>query len=493
MEAPRDNSGPPCGFHQGGGLPVADRGEFLDSREAAALLGVCLRTITNLRRRRVIPFLRVGRLIRYRRDALESALKAHSVGGQVDAGESPPVREYSGVGRRSKNWPRLFTRRYPKTKRHPNGVIKYCVDLGPQGSKKRDRRKFDTAKERDDFVEQARAARNVQGQVPFFLPHEIQSQAVAFYQFIQQHGLGDFNSIRQRYEKEIIPYLTAPSLVEIAQQMLEEMEVAKEDRDKSIDTVKGIVNEFVRCLGGERKITDIRPKEVSDFVFKSGRAHVGRTKKNRRAIVSQLFNFAIRNEFAEKNLASRLPLPRVVHKKQRALTVDECSSLLEHAPQFGMTRFATAVLLTGVRTEETQKSPRDSSREEEGMIHVPEYAAKMGVARDVDINETAAAWFSVCDPADTFLVDKQGFEGRFEAWRKAAGIDPWPRNALRRTFASYHFAAFKNAKETARLIGHTGGEHILFKHYVVYVPEKEAKKLWALRPPTSSAIGRLAA
>jgi excisionase family DNA binding protein len=466
---------------------------YLNSRQAAAFLGVCTRTLGNLRRRRVIPFVKLGRLVRFRRDALESALKSYSVENDFKEGESCAGSEHSRMGRKSKNWPRLFTRRYPKTKRNPSGVIKYCVDLGPQGSKKRDRRKFDTAKERDEFVEQARAARNVQGQIPFFLPHEIQSQAVAFYRFIQQHNLGDFNSVRQHYEKDIVPYLTAPSLAEITQQMLEEMDVAKEDRDKSIDTAKGIANEFVRCLGGERKITDIRLKEVSDFVFKCGRAHVGRTKKNRRAIVSQLFNFAIRNEFAEKNLASRLPLPRVVHKKQRALTVDECSSLLGCATEFGMMRFATAVLLTGVRTEETQATPRDLTREEEGFIYVPEYAAKMGVARDVPINETAAAWYPLCDPADNFLADKRGFDERFEAWRKAAGIVPWPRNALRRTFASYHYATFDNAQLTAKLIGHDGGTRTLFKHYIVYVSKKEAKRFWTLRPPSSSEIGRVAA
>jgi site-specific recombinase XerD len=329
--------------------------------------------------------------------------------------------------------------------------------------------------------------------VPFFLPHHIQSQAVMFFEFIKENNLVDFNNVRQLCEKKIIPYLTSPTLTEIAQQMLEEMDVAKGDRRCSIKTVRSIVNEFVRYVGGERKITDIKPQEVSDFIFKPGRIIGGRSKKNRRAIVSQLFNFAIRNEFAAKNLASRLPLPRVVHKKKRALTVDECSSLLKHAHEFGMMRFATAVLLTGVRTEETKETPRIPSREEEGFVHVPAEAAKMGIARDVDINDTAAAWYRVCHTGDAFLVDKKGFDRRFKAWRKAAGIDPWPRNALRRTFASYHLAAFKDAKETARLIGHNEGEKLLHKHYIVYVPEKEAKRLWTLRPPVSEATVKLAA
>jgi site-specific recombinase XerC len=481
MEAPHANSRQLRGTHRSGGLPVSDTGAYLNSREAAALLGVCLRTLGNLRSSQAIPYFKVGRQIRYRQDALESAVKVNSVSRHIEAGESPPVSECTGMRKRSKKWPRLYTRRYS------TGIVKYGVDLGKQGNKKRDRRIFDSQKERDQFVAQARAACEVQGQVPFFLPHEIQSQAVVFFRFLQDNNLGDFNSVRQHYEKDIIPYLTAPNLSEIAQQMLEEMDVAKGDRDTSIKTVRGIVNEFVAFIGGQRKITDIKPNEVSDFIFRPGRVIGGRTKKNRRAVVSQVFNFAMRNEWIAKNLASRLPLPRVTHRKKRVLTVEECWNLLTHANEFGLLGFAVAVLLCGVRTEEAQKIPWSCCHDDDHIIEVPEWAAKIHVGRDVPINPTAAAWLPICGRRGGQLVDMTNHQKNFDDWRDAAGIEDWPPNALRRSFASYHYAAFKDAKETARIIGHIDGERTLFKYYIVHVPEKDAKKFFAVRPLATHA------
>jgi len=53
--------------------------EYLNSRELADLLGVSLRTVVNLRRRRQIPYIQMGHVIRYKRDAVEAALKSFTV------------------------------------------------------------------------------------------------------------------------------------------------------------------------------------------------------------------------------------------------------------------------------------------------------------------------------------------------------------------------------------------------------------------------------
>ena len=74
-----------------------------------------------------------------------------------------------------------------------------------------------------------------------------------------------------------------------------------------------------------------------------------------------------------------------------------------------------------------------------------------------------------------------------------ADIKDWPANALRRSFASHNYATYKDAMETARIVGHIDGERTLFKYYIVYVPEKTAKQFWLMRPPVSVANGKLAA
>src|SRR5664280_2296424 len=77
--------------------------DYISSRQVAALLGVSLRTLVNLRRRQALPYIKMGRLIRYRRDAVESALKAYSISRDFDAGETPALTEYiHPMRRRSK-------------------------------------------------------------------------------------------------------------------------------------------------------------------------------------------------------------------------------------------------------------------------------------------------------------------------------------------------------------------------------------------------------
>ena len=42
----------------------------------------------------------------------------------------------------------------------------------------------------------------------------------------------------------------------------------------------------------------------------------------------------------------------------------------------------------------------------------------------------------------------------WETLQKAAGIEEWPHNGLRHSFASYHLAGFGDAMKTATLLGH---------------------------------------
>lgn len=53
--------------------------DYLTSGDVAALLGISLRTVVNLRRRRVLPYIRLGRVVRFRRSQVEQALEAHTV------------------------------------------------------------------------------------------------------------------------------------------------------------------------------------------------------------------------------------------------------------------------------------------------------------------------------------------------------------------------------------------------------------------------------
>lgn len=72
---------------------------------------------------------------------------------------------------------------------------------------------------------------------------------------------------------------------------------------------------------------------------------------------------------------------------------------------------------------------------------------------------------------------------------KARGVQlsPWPENALRHSFASYHLAHHKNAGELALQMGHTD-TRIIFQHYRELVTPKEASSYWSLVANENSNI-----
>jgi integrase len=414
-------------------------------------------------------------------------LKADSTSSHTDAGQAAPVREYGSMGKKSENWPRPFQRRYP------SGRIKYCVYLGKQGDKKQCRPvSFDTAKERDEYIGQARKARDQQGQVPFFLPFHIQSQAVALHEFLKPHGI-TFEDVRSHYVKDIIPFRTAPNVEQIARQLIAEVN-DKGSRDSWSKTLCGFLEDFSRTFGC-RKITDITKDEIRDFCFQPDRTrpYEPKTKRNRRGMAAELYNFAINNDWAEKNIAIRLPCPRLKDKLVEILVLDQVHRLLLVADEFGFLGYAVVCLFGGVRPEECQELSWEYVHVDDGVIEITEAVSKIHRAREVEINPTMAAWLSLCRRESGPIVGATNLQGRFDAWRAAANIDDWPHDALRRTFASNHVAAFKNAAKTAEQMGHIDGLRTLYKHYVRFVPKKAADQYWAIRPRVFEVTGKLAA
>jgi len=448
----------------------------------AAWLGICQRTVVNLRRRQVLPHIKFGRLVRYRRDAVESALKAYSIGSHFQEGEMPPVSEYTHtMRRRSKNWPGTYEREYP------TGAVKYGVDLGRQGGKKRDRRLFDTKGERDEFVRQARAACEEQGQVPFFLPHDVQSQAVKLYEYLRVHNIR-FDDVQRHYAEDVIPYMAAPNVPEIGAHLLAKVERKYRHRRRTSwpDKLRGFLNEFGHTFSG--KITAIKEDELEVFCF---RGDAATTERDRRSMAAQLFNHAIKRGWAKINLAKNLDIPEPPNKEPEFLTVDEVRRLLSVAGEFGLLGYFVLGFFLGVRPEELH-DPRKKKKPTmlwtdvhvgDRMVVVRAEVSKIGVRRDLPINDALAAWLPFCIRDGGPIVDPTNFQERFKTCRAAAGLlDNWIQDGVRHTFASNHAAAYKDLNETARLMGHIGGLRILKKHYVGYLSEKAALEFWALRP-----------
>ena len=75
----------------------------------------------------------------------------------------------------------------------------------------------------------------------------------------------------------------------------------------------------------------------------------------------------------------------------------------------------------------------------------------------------------------------------FDKIRKAAEIpiSDWPKNAMRHTAGSMHFAMFQDAAKTCALLGHRSDE-TLFTHYRALVSKSQAEEFYNIKPTLSN-------
>lgn len=87
----------------------------------------------------------------------------------------------------------------------------------------------------------------------------------------------------------------------------------------------------------------------------------------------------------------------------------------------------------------------------------------------------------------------QGERGRklFDKAKEAAGFDgkkhPWPNNALRHSYASYHLAHFRNAAKLSLEMGHTD-QRLIFAHYRELVKPQAAAVYWSIMPQAPANV-----
>jgi len=137
----------------------------------------------------------------------------------------------------------------------------------------------------------------------------------------------------------------------------------------------------------------------------------------------------------------------------------------------------------GIRSEELHRMDRASIRMEDGIITVGPDIAKTGHVRHISMSENLKAWIVAYMPEDQWKIT----EGRrvFTRQRKevqaAAGVDEWPHNAMRHTFATMHVSYHQNAALTATELGHHS-QDLLYRHYRGLATKEEASQYWGISP-----------
>ena len=187
-----------------------------------------------------------------------------------------------------------------------------------------------------------------------------------------------------------------------------------------------------------------------------------------------LFGFGLRRDYLVKSPAAAVEIPRVIEMgKIEVHSPGQVAVVLEHlrGRDLAAMRLMALRYFAGLRSAEAHRLREEDIKAE--FVEVTAEKSKTRSRRLVTIEPALRAWLALGGE----LHSRSDFHIR--NLLHGSGV-PFPKNASRHSFVSYHLAAFGSASKTALQAGHS--EAILFKHYRALVDPAAAAAFWAIRP-----------
>jgi len=213
---------------------------------------------------------------------------------------------------------------------------------------------------------------------------------------------------------------------------------------------KNHLSRFVKSFGTHRMDT-VTPMELSRWLRSLPYSPV--TRKNHRKSIRSLYNWAADRGYCRKNPAKIVKDETVVSDIE-IISVEDCRKLFEanvgsHAigrlalEAFGLLRYSSAKRLR----------PGDINWEERG-ITLP--AAQLKTSRRTYVDghpDNLWGWMHYA-PKECWTMSERRYQEEKRKMFIRSGVKH-PKNVLRHSACTYHYAAFKNPGLTASLMAHT--------------------------------------
>ena len=235
---------------------------------------------------------------------------------------------------------------------------------------------------------------------------------------------------------------------------------------------------------GTKPVAEITATEVDNWLrilsdSATGRCLSPTTRNNFRRVLVSTFNFARSRGYCVENPAAQSAKAKEIDSPVGILSVEELAQLLGNAPSDLIPYLAIAAF-AGLRSAELERLDWKEIDLESGLIEVTATKAKSARRRFVRIQSNLARWLQ---PHAQLRgeVTPLNYRKLLDAARESAGIEQWPNNALRHSFASYHLAKFNDAAALALELGHTNS-NLVFQHYRQLVKPKQAERYWEIAP-----------
>jgi Site-specific recombinase XerD len=246
---------------------------------------------------------------------------------------------------------------------------------------------------------------------------------------------------------------------------------------------------FAKEFGG-RMVATVTRLEIDDWLSglkdRHGENLSPQSRGNYARALGVAFSYAVKRGYSPANPLKEIDKP-TGDSRPGILTVEQTARLLEAAspeilPYIAIGAFA------GLRASEIERLDwRDVDFEENEIAVNSE--SKTG-ERHVDMLPNLRDWLLPLRKL-AGKITPENFRKHFDEAREAAGIIPWPNNALRHSFGSYHLKHFHNDAHTRLQMGHWRDSTVLFANYRRAVTRRNAERYWSIRPATAEKIVQL--
>ncbi len=240
-----------------------------------------------------------------------------------------------------------------------------------------------------------------------------------------------------------------------------------------------------------RSVSSITTEDAAAWSYAGGEAPG--TIRWRKAILSGVLEYGRRIGALERNAAEHVEVPKAASTVTGILSPEEARDYLLAVATTAPALLAMEAirLFAGLRRAEAERLDWSRVKLARGFIEVTEGSAKTRSRRLVDIEPVLEDLLGqlgiprsgpVMPPNSKLLRDRAmkaaGWIGDKHGRGAAEDARPWPSNALRHSFVSYHLALYGDVSRTELQAGHD--RKILFKHYRELVTAAEAEEFWAL-------------
>jgi len=262
------------------------------------------------------------------------------------------------------------------------------------------------------------------------------------------------------------------------------LEARRERRVRTVYDFRYFTRRFMkRCPGlARRKVRAISVQECAQYIEMA--FDTPRQRQKARLILSGVFGTAVKRGWCSENPVARVEAPRVVEKQVPILSPQEIKDLRQSAERYQGGSCAAAVgmmLYAGIRPHEVARLSWAQVDLRERAIYILPQHSKTGGARRVTIHNPLLRILRTHRRANGEKICPPGWLRHWRELRRAAGwgspAHPWPQDALRHTFASYHLSHFRSYAELQVEIGHRDAT-LLRTRYVDQRPVVNAEAFW---------------